>query len=79
METTKFKSSGVKRMFILAISPMKESYSSIKLLLDKLDLIVEEDLEDIYAADLKCYNLVVGLGNHRSRHPCLYCFWENGK
>lgn len=79
METDRFKSSSVKRCFILAISPVKESYMSIKLLLTKLELdLLPEDLEDIFASDLKCLNIVCGLGNHRSMWPCIYCYWKNG-
>lgn len=77
-ETDHFKSSGVKRTFILAIAPIKETYNNVKLLLMHLNMVLPEDLEEIFSQDLKCFNLACGLGNHRSTYPCLYCFWVNG-
>lgn len=78
-ETDLFKSSSVKRTHILAISPIKECHENIKLLLEKLDLdLLPSDLESLYSQDLKCSNIVLGLGNHRSKYPCEFCLWENG-
>ena len=77
-EDRRFKSSSAKRCFLLAIAPVKETYDNIKVLLDKLELSIPEDLTDIYAQDLKCLNIVCGLGNHRSTFPCIYCKWKNG-
>ncbi|XP_059082140.1 uncharacterized protein LOC131879751 [Tigriopus californicus] len=77
-ETNRFKTSGVKQTFLLAIAPIKETYDHIKMMLAKLDLNFGDDLEDIYSQDLKCINLVFGLGNHASTHPCIFCLWVNG-
>lgn len=78
-EANKFLSSGVKKTFLLAIAPVKESYASIKVLLSKLDLNFNTVIEEVYSQDLKCYNIVLGLGNHKSTFPCIYCFWINGQ
>ncbi|XP_059078529.1 uncharacterized protein LOC131876993 [Tigriopus californicus] len=71
-------SSGVKRTFLLAVSPIKEAYQHIKIMLAKLDLDVGEDLDEFYSQDLKCFNIICGLGNHASTRPCIYCLWVNG-
>ena len=77
MEKDRFKSSSVKRTVILAIAPVKENYESIRILLQKLELDV--DFEEFMSQDLKCYNIVCGLGNHRSTRPCIFCTWKNGQ
>lgn len=75
-----FKSSGVKRVLILAIAAVKESYSTIKAMMEKIQLgNLPNELEVVYAQDLKCFNLMLGLGAHRSAYPCLYCLWPNAK
>ncbi|XP_059093671.1 uncharacterized protein LOC131888759 [Tigriopus californicus] len=75
-----FKSTGVKRTFLLAITPMRETYESIAIILSKLSLDVQlGDLEYFFAQDLKCFNITLGLGPHRSAFPCLYCHWQVGK
>jgi hypothetical protein len=69
-----FKSSGVKRTFILAVSPIKETYSSVSLLMSKINLeTLPSDLDFVFTQDLKCFNLVFGLMGHMSKHPCFLC------
>lgn len=77
MEKDRFKSTRVKRTMLLAISPVKENYESVRLLLRKLDLD-DVEIEDFFSQDLKCINLVCGLGNHHSSYPCALCLWKNG-
>lgn len=74
-ERSPFLTSGVKKTFILAIAPMKESYESIRILLPKLNLNFSNNVEQQYSQDLKCCNIVFGFGNHKSTYPCIYCFW----
>lgn len=74
-----FKASGVKRTFILAISPAKESYQSIKMLLEKINLKPNTELSEFFAQDMKSMNLVCGMGNHKSTYPCAYCYWPNAE
>lgn len=74
-----FKSTGVKRTFLLAISTMKEDYESISILLAKLCLDQQlEGVDFFFAQDLKCFNIALGLGAHRSTFPCLFCHWRVG-
>lgn len=74
-----FKSSGVKKTFILAISPtVKENFQSIDILLNILHLDkLSSNIKCLFAMDLKCCNLVLGLGAHRSTYPCLFCHWKS--
>jgi hypothetical protein len=79
-EQKEFFSSSVKRTQILAIAPVKESAESIRILIEKLKLENLFQLFDvIFAQDLKCINLCLGLGSHQSKFPCAFCLWENGK
>lgn len=78
-ESSFFKSSGVKAMLILAITPMKETYDSVSSLLSRIDFqTMPRNLKFIFAQDLKCINIVLGLGPHSSTYPCFLCLWRKG-
>lgn len=77
MEITGSKSTSVRMMHLLALSPMKESYENIKILLEKLELEkIPGELDYTFSQDLKCFNIMLGLGNHRSKFSCMFCHWE---
>lgn len=76
-EKGRFLSTGVKRTFLLAVAPVKETYSNIRRLLEKINLdLLPDELEELYCQDLKACNVTLGLGSHRSKRPCLYCLWK---
>jgi hypothetical protein len=67
---------GVKKIFILAIAPCKETYDNVKLLIEKICLQhFEKDWK--LAADLKFINTFCGIGPHSSSFPCYLCTWKN--
>ena len=69
----KFKDSGVKKVFILAITPgIQENYINMK------KLWLEAGLHNLrydytIATDLKLCNILLGLMSHGSLHPCCWC------
>ena len=73
----KMKSSGVKRVFVLACAPAKENYENVKIMLEKIGL---HNFSHEYklAADCKFYNIFCGLGPHGSMFPCYVCRWVRG-
>ena len=77
-----FKVNGVKRVLILAVSPVKETSDNLNVILQKLEL-ANWNFEFKICADLSCVNKLLGLGNHRSTFPCYICEWNlyecNGK
>lgn len=65
--------SGVKRTFIIAISPnLKERYENVKIVLEKLQ-IKQLDMAYTFSVDLKLANILVGIQSHGSSYPCVYC------
>ena len=71
--TSSFRESSVYKSFIIALAPgLQETYESIKFLFDLLNLKKQSDFK--LSGDLKCTNLILGLQNHASKHPCPYCF-----
>ena len=69
----KFKESGVKKVFILAIAPgIPESYVNVKRIWLNLKL---DSLKYKYtlATDLKLCNIILGMMSHSSCHPCCWC------
>ena len=71
----RFKDSGVKKVFIVAVTPAKETYPNLKALLhligcDNTQLIIR------ISADIKCILLLCGLGCAASTHPCPFCLWR---
>lgn len=76
-ESGPFKSTGVKRIVVLAMTAAKESYEAIEAMLEKVKLDnLPGNLEVVFAQDLKCNNLMLGIGAHKSTFPCLFCHWE---
>lgn len=69
----KYLESGVKKLFVIGIAPtVKESYVNVKRLwlnsgVDKLQRGYT------IATDLKLCNILLGLMNHSSCHPCAWC------
>lgn len=71
-----FKDTGVKKLFILAIaSDVEENYSNMLLMLNKLNLTSPDSLHYPvrFSNDLKMNNILVGIMNHSSAHPCCWC------
>ena len=69
----KYKDSGVKKALIIAISPeVQENYSSIKKLWWRVGLL-NFKYKFTIATDLKLINILLGLQNHSSTHPCAWC------
>ena len=69
----KFKDSGVKKVFLLAIVPnIPENYWNVKKLWIETGL---HTLQRDYtiATDLKLCNILLGLMSHSSLHPCCWC------
>ena len=70
-----FKVTGVKRIILLAVAPVKESPHNLKVLLGKLE-IHNWPFEYKIAADLSCVNKLLGIGNHKSKYCCYICHWN---
>ena len=69
----KFLESGVKKLFIIAVAPnVSELYVNVKRLWLNCGI---EKLQHRYtiATDLKLCNVLLGLMNHSSCHPCAWC------
>lgn len=67
----KFKSSGVKRIFILGLAhKVQENYENVNILWEALS--ISEFLGTI-ATDLKLANILTGLMSHSSSYPCTWC------
>ena len=68
----KFLKSGVKKIFIIGLVPdVSEDYVNIKRLWVNCD--VEHLRNYTVATDLKLCNLLLGMMNHSSCHPCAWC------
>ena len=76
-EKGRFKTSGVKKIFILACAPCKEVYENVRVMFEKLGIAVFP-FEWKLSADLKFINLFCGLGPHSSTFPCYICTWRKG-
>lgn len=75
-----YKASGARRTMILAITPLKETYDSVALVMSKLQIDqLSPELKVIFSQDLKMFNLALGIGTHTSSFPCHLCLWPNGK
>ena len=67
----KFLNSGVKKLFIIGITKIShEAYENIKELFRLTNL---NSISYTLACDLKLANIVAGLQNHSSKHPCTWC------
>ena len=68
-----FKASGVKKVFIISIAPgIPEYYVNIKKMWMAAGLDSVQRNFTI-ATDLKLCNILLGLQNHSSMHPCCWC------
>lgn len=71
-----FKNSGVKKLFMLAIvQSTQENYNNIKILWDRLNInqFLSAERNGTITMDLKLANIICGLMNHASTHPCTWC------
>ena len=69
----KYKDSGVKKIFILAVVEDKcEMYENLREILQHLHLHISK--EWCLAGDLKVCNIIVGIGSHTSKYPCTWCY-----
>lgn len=66
-----FKSSGVKKVFIVAISHgMKENYFNLKTILTKMNTW---DCRLVFSGDLLVCNILCGIQSPTCNHPCFAC------
>ena len=72
-----FKSSGVKKIFLLACAPCKDAYNNARLLLSKIQL-QKFPYHWKLCSDLKFINEFCGIGPHSSSFPCYICTWKRG-
>ena len=69
----KFKDSGVKKVFLIAVVPdVPENYVNVKKLWINLGLH-KLDRRFTIATDLKLCNILLGMMSHSSCHPCCWC------
>ena len=70
-----FKDASVKKLLILALVPdVQENYANVATLWNLLHLEPLDEYGDVkVAADLKLCNIMLGLQNHASLHPCSWC------
>lgn len=67
-----FKDGGVKKLFIIALSPnLAEKYDNISPIWT--ELLKLHELEYLVAGDLKIINIIIGIMAHSSKNPCPYC------
>lgn len=67
----KFKSSGVKKLFVLALAQCtQENYENVRQLWSALRI---EEFAGTIATDLKLANIMVGIMSHSSTNPCTWC------
>ena len=70
----KFKESGVKKAFIIALVPkISENYVNVKRLWINLKLQDLRFRKFTIATDLKLCNIILGMMSHSSCHPCCWC------
>ena len=73
-----FKDTSTKRVIILAhVDDCPETYQNVAKILDKLNI---HHLYQEYhlVADLKLYNIILGLTSCSSKHGCCYCTGKKG-
>ncbi|CAH0547000.1 unnamed protein product [Brassicogethes aeneus] len=69
--TTKFKDSGVKKLFLLGIiANTKENYENVLMLWSLLNI---NKFNATIATDLKLANILTGIMSHSSCFPCTWC------
>ena len=72
----RFQDSGVKKIFLLAVTPAKETYKNLESLLHLIGCD-QSKLNIRVSADFKCINLLSGIGCASSTHPCPFCHWRS--
>lgn len=71
-----FKDSGVKKLFVIAIAQnIPENHYNINLIWKKLQInkFLTKSRDGTVTTDLKVANILFGLMNHSSSHPCTWC------
>ena len=69
----KYKDTGVKKVLLIAISPgIQENYINVKKIWLETK-IHQLKYKYMIATDLKLINIILGLQNHSSLHPCPWC------
>jgi hypothetical protein len=66
------KDPGVKKVFILSLTPVQENYENVSQLWTRLD-INSIKMPFTIATDLKLANILLGLMAHGSMYPCCWC------
>ena len=73
----KISDSGVNKLLIIGIVPgCKETYNKLKMLCSAINI---NDVNGVYAVDLKVANILCGIGCHSSTYPCTWCFAHKDK
>ena len=69
----KFKDSSVKRLYVIGIVlNVRETYENINTLIKAIKL-KESEIKFFFASDMKVSNILAGIQNHASKHPCVWC------
>ena len=71
-----FKDSGVKKVFIIGITPGKETQPNLEKLLSLTGFQNTRHKIRI-VTDIKAMNLILGIGCAASTHPCGFCHWRS--
>ena len=66
----KMKLNSVKKVVILGAADVKENHFNVKLLFNRVNI---NALKVQLSVDLKMANIILGLQNHKSKHPCYIC------
>lgn len=73
----RFKDSGVKKIFLIGLIPVtQENYENVRMLW--FILRINEISRWTVATDLKLANILLGIMNHASNHPCTWCNAKKG-
>ena len=70
-----FKETGVKRIMLIAVAPVKETTLNLQVIFDKLQFSMWQ-FDYRISADFSCVNKLLGLGNHKSLFCCYICEWH---
>ena len=71
----RFLDSGVKKVFLVAVTPAKETYGNLRKVMELLGC-QSSKLHLRISADIKCINLLCGIGCALSTFPCPFCLWR---
>jgi hypothetical protein len=70
VKTGASKCTGVNKLFIVAIAPVKELHQNVEFILSK---IKASEASVLYTVDLKMANILCGLQSAACKHPCPWC------